>query len=198
MSTSILEDEIREFILATVIDEMNILMSRDGITDESLVTVGGLELDSLSLIELTLRLESRFGVEIPDTDIEPLAFLTLGGLVAEVVRRGAKVMSAGATASGEASEGDPAPSPITTDTVRELLSDRKIFPGVSADLGEDAELILDSLGLVWLLHVVEERYGLVVEPTDEDIAGLTSLRQLTEYLRAAQTDRAEGGRRDER
>ena len=54
------------------------------------MTVGGLDLDSLSLIELTLRLESRFGVEIPDTDIEPLASLTLGELVAEIVRRGAK------------------------------------------------------------------------------------------------------------
>jgi acyl carrier protein len=90
MSTSVLEDEIREFVLTTVIDEMNILLSRDGITDESPVTVGGLELDSLSLIELTLRLEARFGVEIPDTDIEPLASLTLGGLVTEVVGRGAK------------------------------------------------------------------------------------------------------------
>jgi acyl carrier protein len=29
-------------------------------------------------------------VEIPATDIAPLASLTLGGLVAEVVRRGAK------------------------------------------------------------------------------------------------------------
>jgi acyl carrier protein len=85
-----LEAEIREFILATVVDEMNILGSRDGITDESPATVGGLELDSLSLIELALRLESRFGVEIPDTDIEPLASLTFGGLIAEVVRRGAK------------------------------------------------------------------------------------------------------------
>jgi hypothetical protein len=99
---------------------------------------------------------------------------------------------------GEASDKDSAPSPLTTETVRELLSDRKIFPGVPADLGEDAELVLDSLGLVWLLHTVEERHGLVVEPTDEDIAGLTSLRRLTEYLRAAQTDRAEGGGRDER
>ncbi|MEU4485606.1 acyl carrier protein [Streptomyces purpurascens] len=89
-------------------------------------------------------------------------------------------------------------SPITTDTVRQLLSDRKVFPGLPDDLGEDAELVLDSLGLVWLLHVVEERYGLVVEPTDEDIAGLTSLRRLTGYLRAAQTDRAEGSGRDER
>ncbi|WP_210576896.1 acyl carrier protein [Streptomyces sp. GESEQ-4] len=103
-------------------------------------------------------------------------------------------MSAGTTAS----DADPVLSAITTDTVRELLSDRKIFPGLPDDLGEDAELVLDSLGLVWLLHVVEERYGLVVEPSDEDIAGLTSLRRLTELLRAAQTDRAEGGGRDER
>ncbi|MCD7440453.1 acyl carrier protein [Streptomyces lincolnensis] len=91
MSTSTsLEDEIREFVLTSVVDEMNILTDRDGITDDSPVTVGGLEVDSLSLIELTLRLETRFGVEIPDTDIEPLASLTLGGLVTEVVRRGAK------------------------------------------------------------------------------------------------------------
>jgi acyl carrier protein len=108
-------------------------------------------------------------------------------------------MSGGTTAS----DADPVLSAITTDTVRELLSDRKIFPGLPDDLGEDAELVLDSLGLVWLLHVVEERYGLVVEPTDEDIAGLTSLRRLTGFLRAAQTDRAqtdraEGGGRDER
>jgi acyl carrier protein len=103
-------------------------------------------------------------------------------------------MSAGATAN----DADSSVSAITTDTVRELLSDRKIFPGLPDDLGEDAELVLDSLGLVWLLHVVEERYGLVVEPSDEDIAGLTSLRWLTAFLRAAQTDRAEGGVRDER
>ncbi|WP_328768904.1 acyl carrier protein [Streptomyces sp. NBC_00286] len=103
-------------------------------------------------------------------------------------------MSAGATVN----DADSSVSAITTDTVRELLSDRKIFPGLPDDLGEDAELVLDSLGLVWLLHVVEERYGLVVEPTDEDIAGLTSLRRLTEFLRAAQTGRAEEGGRDER
>ncbi|GHH89133.1 acyl carrier protein [Streptomyces capitiformicae] len=86
-----------------------------------------------------------------------------------------------------------APTVITTDTVRELLSDRKIFPGVPDDLGEDAELVLDSLGLVWLLHVVEERYGLVVEPGDDDIAQLTSLRRLTEFLSAARPEAAEGG-----
>jgi acyl carrier protein len=89
--------------------------------------------------------------------------------------------------------GTSADTDITTDSVRELLSDRKVFPGLPDDLAEDAELVLDSLGLVWLLHVVEERYGLIVEPTDEDIAGLTSLRRLTGYLRTAQ----KGGARDD-
>ncbi|MFD9189437.1 acyl carrier protein [Streptomyces phaeochromogenes] len=106
-------------------------------------------------------------------------------------------MSAGATAS-DAREGEPVVSPLTTDTVRELLADRKIFPGVPAELGDDTELILDSLGLVWLLHVVEERFGLVVEPTYEDIAGFTSLRRLTEYLCGAQAGRLGGGGPDER
>lgn len=110
-------------------------------------------------------------------------------------------MSTGATANDareDAREGEPALSPLTIDAVRELLADRKVFPGVPDELGEDTELILDSLGLVWLLHVVEEQFGLVVEPTYEDIAGFTSLRRLTEYLRAAQAGRLEGGGPDER
>jgi hypothetical protein len=41
--------------------------------------------------------------------------------------------------------------------------------------------------------VVEERFGLVVEPSYEDIAGFTSLRRLAEYLCDAQAGRLEGG-----
>jgi len=108
-------------------------------------------------------------------------------------------MSTEATASAA----DSTLSVFTVDTVRELLSDRNIFPGLPDDLAEDAELVLDSLGLVWLLHVVEERYGLIVEPSDQEIAGLTSLRRLTDYLRTAERNGAtgatadEGGKRDE-
>jgi acyl carrier protein len=89
-----------------------------------------------------------------------------------------------------ASHVDSTLSAFTVDTVRELLSDRNVFPGLPDDLAEDAELVLDSLGLVWLLHVVEERHGLVVEPSDEEISGMTSLRRLTDYLRAAERDGA--------
>ncbi|MFF9039276.1 acyl carrier protein [Streptomyces sp. NPDC014892] len=93
--------------------------------------------------------------------------------------------TAGPPVTEAAPRGAAAPTVLTTGLVRELLSDRKIFPGVPDNLDEDAELVLDSLGLVWLLHVVEERYGLIVEPRDEDIANLTSLRRLTEFLGAA-------------
>jgi len=89
------------------------------------------------------------------------------------------------SAGTRARDTGPAPAPFTTDSVRELLADRNVFPGLPDDLDEDAELVLDSLGLVWLLHVVEERHGLVVELSDEDIAGLTSLRRLTDCLAAA-------------
>ncbi|MET8980056.1 phosphopantetheine-binding protein [Streptomyces sp. NPDC004539] len=89
-------------------------------------------------------------------------------------------------------------SPFTPETVRALLSDRNVFPGLPADLADDAELVLDSLGLVWLLHVVEERYGLTVEPSDEEIFELTSLRRLTAYLNAASAKPAEEGEQDAR
>lgn len=85
-----LERDIRDFVLTTVTRDMNLLPSTDHITDDSAVGAGGLDLDSLSLIELTLRLEERFQVHIPDTDIEPLGAMTLGELVAELVRRGAR------------------------------------------------------------------------------------------------------------
>jgi hypothetical protein len=32
---------------------------------------------------------------------------------------------------------------------------------------------------------VEQRYGLLVEPTDEDVAGFTSVRRIVDYLRGA-------------
>ncbi|MBO0804526.1 MAG: acyl carrier protein [Nocardiopsaceae bacterium] len=71
-------------------------------------------------------------------------------------------------------------APITTEAVRDLLSDPKIFPGLSPRLDDDAELVLDSLGLVWFLHQLELRYGLEIDPADAD--GFTSVRRITEYL----------------
>ncbi|GAA2311947.1 phosphopantetheine-binding protein [Streptomyces violaceusniger] len=71
---------------------------------------------------------------------------------------------------------------ITTDAVRELLSDPKIFADLPPGLDDDAELALDSLGLVWFLHQLELRYGLEIEPADAFLAEFTSIRRITDYL----------------
>jgi acyl carrier protein len=71
---------------------------------------------------------------------------------------------------------------ITTEVVRELLADPKIYPELSPRLDDDAELILDSLGLVWFLHQLELRHGVEIDPADADPADFTSIRRITEYL----------------
>ena len=47
--------------------------------------LGDLDLDSLDTMELTLGLEERFGVEIPDQDLEGL--VTVGDAVALIQRK---------------------------------------------------------------------------------------------------------------
>lgn len=84
-----LETEIREFVLTTLAKDMNHPVPGEEITDDSPMGAGGLDLDSLSLIELTIRLEQRFGVEFPETSIEPFGAMTLKELVVDLVGRGA-------------------------------------------------------------------------------------------------------------
>ncbi|MFE3214784.1 phosphopantetheine-binding protein [Streptomyces antimycoticus] len=80
------------------------------------------------------------------------------------------------TAESEARPG------ITVDAVRELLSDPKIFAELPPGLDDDADLALDSLGLVWFLHQLELRYGLEIEPAEAFLAEFTSIRRITDYL----------------
>lgn len=84
-----LHKEIRDFVLTTITESMNLPLDLDEINDGSPLGAEGIDLDSLSLIELALRLETRFGVEFPETDIEPVGAMTLGGLVDDVIARGA-------------------------------------------------------------------------------------------------------------
>ncbi|SDW62460.1 hypothetical protein SAMN05421504_1011081 [Amycolatopsis xylanica] len=68
---------------------------------------------------------------------------------------------------------------ITAEQVRLLLSDPKIFPDLE---GDDTELVLDSLGLVWFLHLLELRHGIALDPDDEHVTGVTSVTRITEGL----------------
>ena len=82
-----LREEIRDFVLTTITTSMNLPLDLAEITDESPLGSTGIDLDSLNLIELALRLETRFGVEFPESDIEPVGAMTLGGLVDDVIAR---------------------------------------------------------------------------------------------------------------
>jgi acyl carrier protein len=86
-----LENEIRAFVLSTITDDMNHPLDADEISDDSPMGTGGIDLDSLSLIELAMRLERRFGVQFPDSDIEPVGAMKLGDLISDVIGRGPKV-----------------------------------------------------------------------------------------------------------
>jgi acyl carrier protein len=79
--------DVREFVLGTLAGEMNVPIDRDKITDDSPIGTSGIDLESLSLVELTLRLEREYEVKIPDADIEGLGAMTLGQLAADIVRR---------------------------------------------------------------------------------------------------------------
>ncbi|KUF16796.1 acyl carrier protein [Streptomyces silvensis] len=84
-----LQEEIRTFVLTTITDDMNHPLDTDEVTDDTTLGSSGIDLDSLSLIELTMRLERRFGVKFQDADIEPVGAMKLGDLVSDVIGRGA-------------------------------------------------------------------------------------------------------------
>ncbi|MBO0804527.1 MAG: acyl carrier protein [Nocardiopsaceae bacterium] len=89
MPTTTSYSEIREFVLHAITNDMNHPLDLGEITDDSPLGADGIDLDSLSLIELTLRIEHRFGVQFPDTDIEPVGAMKLRELVDDVIARSA-------------------------------------------------------------------------------------------------------------
>jgi len=81
------ETDIRQFIVTTLVDGMNLPIDAATLTDASPLGLGGLDLESLALVELTIRLQRQFGVNLEETDIEALVSMTLGELVSFVAAR---------------------------------------------------------------------------------------------------------------
>ncbi|MFC0434942.1 acyl carrier protein [Kutzneria buriramensis] len=76
---------------------------------------------------------------------------------------------------------------MTEKDVRELLADQRIFPDLPADLPSDAELVIDSMALVWLLHQAKARFGVDADPEDSDLDEFTSIARITSYLNSVRT-----------
>ncbi|UED86255.1 acyl carrier protein [Streptomyces profundus] len=77
--------DLRKVIVETL-REMNFEV--DSVTDETPLGDGGLELESLSLAEITMQLDN-FGVEFSDEEMEKLAGMTFGEFTEEAKRRAA-------------------------------------------------------------------------------------------------------------
>lgn len=68
-------DSIRAFIIDSL-REMN--YGVEGIDDDTELGPGGVDIESVALVELATRVEDKFGVEFTEDEAEELAVLTVG------------------------------------------------------------------------------------------------------------------------
>ncbi|GAB3836559.1 acyl carrier protein [Kribbella italica] len=79
-----MRDEVREFVLAQLVD-MN--YDVEGIDDSTTLGPAGVDLESLALADLSVRVEDKFGVRFSDDESEQLALMTVGEFTSEVAGR---------------------------------------------------------------------------------------------------------------
>jgi acyl carrier protein len=91
-----MKDELRQFTL-DALREMNYDVS--AVTDETELGPAGLDLESLALAELAVRLEDRYQIKFSDDDMETLALMTLDEFTTALTER---LAAEPATAAGEA------------------------------------------------------------------------------------------------
>ena len=76
--------EIRDFVIASLAD-MN--YDVEGIDDDTTLGPAGVDLESLALADLAVRVEDRFGVKFEDDESEQLALMTVGEFTTTVAER---------------------------------------------------------------------------------------------------------------
>lgn len=79
-----MRDEVREFVLAQLVD-MN--YDVEGVDDSTTLGPAGVDLESLALADLSVRVEDKFGVRFSDDESEQLALMTVGEFTTEVAGR---------------------------------------------------------------------------------------------------------------
>jgi acyl carrier protein len=79
-----MSEEIRRFLFESL-TEMN--YSTDDIDDDTVLGPAGVDLESLALAELAMRVEDQFGVRFNEDEAEMFAAMTVGEFCAAVARR---------------------------------------------------------------------------------------------------------------
>ncbi|MDX6263496.1 MAG: acyl carrier protein [Kribbellaceae bacterium] len=79
-----MRERVREFVLAQLQD-MNYDIA--GIDDQTTLGPAGVDLESLALADLSVRVEDKFGVRFSDDESEELALMTVGEFTNAVASR---------------------------------------------------------------------------------------------------------------
>lgn len=77
-------DEIRQFLLDSL-TEMQ--YSTEGVVPDTTLGPAGIDLESLALAELAMRVEDQFGVRFDEDEAEMFAAMTVGEFCAAVAQR---------------------------------------------------------------------------------------------------------------
>ena len=88
-----MKDEIRQFVIDAMRD-MNYDVST--VDDDTTLGPAGLDLESLALAELAIRVEDTYGVKFAEEESEQLAAMTVGEFTAAVAERIELARAAGA------------------------------------------------------------------------------------------------------
>lgn len=78
------QDEVREFVVSSL-KEMN--YDVEGIDDETTLGPAGLDLESLALADLLMRVEDQYQIRFPEDESEQLALMNVGEFTAFVTQR---------------------------------------------------------------------------------------------------------------
>jgi acyl carrier protein len=79
-----MKDQVYQFVIDTLRD-MN--YSVDGVAGDTTLGPAGVDLESLAIAELGVRVEDRFGVRFADEEADELASYTIGEFTSVVAQR---------------------------------------------------------------------------------------------------------------
>jgi acyl carrier protein len=88
-----MQNEIRQFVIDALKD-MNYDIT--GVDDDTTLGPAGVDLESLALAELAIRVEDAYGVKFGEDESEQLASMTVGEFTSTVAERIEQALTAGA------------------------------------------------------------------------------------------------------
>jgi len=81
-----MKDEIRAFIVKSLLD-MDLGYGIEDIEDDTVLGTEGLDLESLVMADLAIRVEDQYDVKFDNDEAEQLALMTVGEFVNTVAER---------------------------------------------------------------------------------------------------------------